>query len=66
MIVKFSKIIYYKKSIIEAIRKYRHLADFSLKTTPDYITVSIKNIDKDLNDILKDEFCNYVLYLMKK
>ncbi|MBU1255299.1 HxsD-like protein, partial [Patescibacteria group bacterium] len=45
---------------------YRHLADFSLKTTPDYITVSIKNIDKDLNDILKDEFCNYVLYLMKK
>lgn len=66
MTVKFSKIIYRKKSVVEAIKKYSHLADFSLKSAPDHIVVSIKNINKDLNNILEDEFCNYVLYLMKK
>lgn len=65
MLIKFDKKIYKVRAIKLAIKEYRNLADFSLRQKKDCIEVEIKNIDKDIKDIIKDEFCNYVLFLMK-
>jgi len=65
VIIKFSKGVYGQKAIKLAIKEYRNLADFNLRQKKDCTEVEIKNIDKDVKDIIKDEFCNYVLFLMK-
>jgi len=61
MLIKFSKRFYSSKAIKNSIQTYRGLAKFGIKTDKDGIKVKITNVDKDLRDILKDEFCNYVL-----
>lgn len=65
ILINFDKNLYSFKAIKLAIKKYRNLADFDLEQKNNYIQVKLKNIDKDLKDIIKDEFCNYVLFLMK-
>ena len=65
MLVKLNKKLYKLKAIKSAIKTYRQLADFNLKTKGKYFEVSIKNIDKDVENIIKDEFCNYILFLIK-
>ena len=64
--IKFSKNLYTKKAIRNAIKDYNGLADFNVSETKNYIKVDIKNIDKGVENIIQDEFCNYVLYHMKK
>ena len=63
--INFNKNLYQLKAIKAAIKEYQELADFNLKKKRDYIQVELKNIDRDLKGIIKDEFCNYVLSLMK-
>ncbi len=65
MVIKFSKKIYKLNAIKSAIKQYQELADFSFEKKDDYIFVKLKKIDKDIEKIIKDEFCNYVLGLMK-
>jgi hypothetical protein len=63
--ISFNKDLYPLKAIKAAIKEYQELADFSLKKKEGYIQVELKNINKGFKPIIKDEFCNYVLFLMK-
>ncbi len=65
MEIKFNKKIYNLKAVKSTIRAYRGLADFDFKQKGAYIKVELKNINKDVEKIIKDEFCNYVLFSMK-
>jgi len=65
MIIRFNKNLYNLKAIKLAIKEYQNLADFSLRQKGSYFQLELKNIDKDVKSIIKDEFCNYVLFLMK-
>jgi len=53
------------ESIKKAIQDYKGLADFDIKLDKKNIKVDLKNIDPDSKDIIKEEFSNYVLGLMK-
>lgn len=61
----FNKRLYKIKAIKLAIKEYQNLANFSFKQKENYIYVKLENIDKEVKKIIKDEFCNYVLFLMK-
>lgn len=63
--INFSKNLYNLKAIKLATEEYKGLADFSFKKTKNYIQVELTNIDKSIKGIIKDEFCNYVFFLMK-
>ena len=65
MKINFNKNLYRLKAIKLAIKEYKHLANFNIKQTGDYIQVELKNINKEVKQIIKDEFCNYTLFLMK-
>lgn len=65
MIIKFNKKIYKARAVKLAIKEYQKLADFNLRQKGEHLEVRLTKIDKDLKGIIKDEFCNYVLYLMK-
>jgi hypothetical protein len=65
MTIKFDKKFYSLKAVKSAVKKYRNFADFGLKQKKNRIEVNLKNIDKDVSNVIKDEFCNYVLYSMK-
>lgn len=65
MLIKFDKKLYSLKAVKSAVKKYRDLADFDLKQRKNCIEVNLGNIDKDVINAIKDEFCNYVLYSMK-
>lgn len=65
MVIRFNKKLYKLKAIKSAIKTYRQLADFSLKAKGKYFEVSIENIDPEVKPVIRDEFCNYVLFLMK-
>lgn len=66
MVIKFHKKLYKKKAIEAAIQDYEKLADFILKERSGYYELRIKKIDEDVKDIIKDEFSNYVLSLMRE
>jgi len=61
MIIKFNKNFYNSSAVKSAIKSYQGLADFSLKENQKFITVYLKNIDRNFKYIIKDEFCNFVL-----
>jgi len=64
--IKFNKKIYESAAVKSAIKAYRNLADFDVKEDKKYIKVYFKKIkDKKVKDLLGDEFCNYVLHLMR-
>jgi len=65
ILIKLNRRLYHQRAIKLAIREYQHLANFSLSQKKDYFQVSLRNIDKDVKSVIKDEFCNYVLFLMK-
>jgi hypothetical protein len=66
MIIIFSKKFYNLNSIKNTIKAYKDLAVFNLKNNRFQIKVEAKKIDKDVESIFKDEFCNYALAEMKK
>jgi len=63
--INFNKKFYNLRAIRTAVRAYKNLGDFSIQNNKNTIKVTIKNIDKDVKNIIKDEFCNYVLAEMK-
>jgi len=65
MSIRFNKKIYNLKAVRSAIRAYKGLAKFNVKNQKKYIVVSLSNIDKDVQSVIKDEFCNYVLSAIK-
>lgn len=66
MIINFNKKVYNIGVVKTAIKAYQNLADFELEEGGKYIKVCVKKIkDSKIKDLLEDEFCNYVLFLMK-
>jgi len=65
ILIDFNKNLYNLKVIKSAIKEYQDLADFSLRQKRNYIQVELSNVDKSVRKIIKDEFCNYVFFLMK-
>jgi len=66
MTLNFNKKFYNLKTIEKAIKAYRRLADFKVEENKNRIKVRIRNMDKEIKEILSDEFYNYVLAEMKK
>ena len=64
--VNFHKKLYNPKAIKSAVNQYQDWADFNVAQKGNYIRVELKNIDKDVKEVIKDEFCNYVLFESKK
>lgn len=62
--VNFNKKIYNLEAINKAICEFKNLANFTIEDRDNNIAVKIDKIDKEVKDILKDEFANYVLGLM--
>ena len=65
ILIDFNKNLYNLKAIKSAIKEYQNLADFDLRQRGNCIQVELNNIDKNVRKIIKDEFCNYVFFLMK-
>lgn len=66
MIINFNKQFYNLNAIQSAISAYKDLADFHISDNNKIIKLKVDNIDKDIKDILRDEFCNFVLSEIKK
>lgn len=66
MIIGFDKKFYTLKAIQNAAKAYEDLADLKVKADKSKITVEANNIDKDIKNVFKDEFCNYVLSETKR
>jgi len=66
MIIFFDKKFYHLKAVESTIKAYQGLAVFKIKNDKNKIKVKADNIDKDVNDMFKEEFCNYVLSETKK
>jgi len=62
--IRFNKNIYNLKAIEKAIEEYKNLAKFSIKEKGSYIEVALAQVDKEVKNVIKDEFANYVLGLM--
>jgi len=65
IVINFNKNFYTVEVIKKAIQDYKRIASFSIKSDKKEIKVEIKNINLEPRDIIKEEFCNYVLGLMK-
>jgi len=66
ILINFNKRLYPLKGIKLAMKEYQNLANFNLRQKGNYIQVELKNIDKDVKKLIKDEFCNYVLFKSKE
>lgn len=64
--LKFNSKIYREKAVREAISVYSHLAKFTIKNNKGYIKVKMDKIDQSFENIIVDEFANYVLGMTKK
>ena len=65
MEIRFNKKLYPVAAIKNAIEAYNSLAEFVLSDVEDYFVVRINNIETEIEPVLKDEFCNYVLAQVK-
>lgn len=63
--IKFNKSIYSKRAIELAILAYKNLANFLVKEERNYTKVGISNFKKSKPDLIKNEFCNYVLHSIR-
>ncbi|MDD2227342.1 MAG: HxsD-like protein [Clostridia bacterium] len=62
MEIKFFKKIYSKKGVDNAINAYSNLAQIKFVEDDSFYFITMENIDDEVRDIIKDEFCNYVLF----
>jgi len=65
MILNFNKKFYGLRAIKNACRAYNELAKFKIEINKKIIKVVLTNIDEEIEDIIEDEFSNYVLAEMK-
>ena len=66
ILINFNKKIYPLKAVKLAIKEYQKLANFILREKKSYLQVELRDIDKDVVKIIKDEFCNHVLFKSKQ
>ena len=65
IIINFNKNFYNFGAIKDAIKAYEKLANFMIEKNKEYIKVTIECLDKEVESLIKDEFCNYVLSEIK-
>ena len=65
MTIRFDKNFYNVGAIKKAAKAYKNLACFKIKEEKRKINVELTKIDKDIKEVIQDEFCNYVLAEMK-
>jgi hypothetical protein len=65
MIIKLNKKIYPLRTIKKSVKAFSKLADFKIKQNKDYFLIQIQNIKNQSTEKCKDEFLNYVLYMIK-
>ena len=65
MVIRFNKKLYKQKPIKAAIRSFGEVADFNFSKKDNYYSIELYNPREYPADVIKDEFCNYVLQLMK-
>jgi len=65
IVVNFNKNFYNFEAIKDAIKVYEKLANFMIEKNKKYIEVTIECADKEVENLIKDEFCNYVLSEIK-
>lgn len=53
-------------AIKDAVDAYSEIAVFSVSSDKDVIKVKAKGIDQGKEELIKDEFCNYVLAGMQQ
>lgn len=63
ILISFDKKIYTLKAVKGAVKEFKPWADFELRQKDKKIQVELKNLEADIQEKLKDEFCNYVLFL---
>jgi len=63
MTIKLNNNIYKKDLIKQAIKDFQELAQIKSKQEGDYTEVSFEKIEPEYQDILGDEFGNYLLGL---
>lgn len=64
MILKLNKDIYPKKAIQKAVRFYKKIVSFQLKEEGNYFLVTGK-IEKDNEELVRNEFLNFVLGIIR-
>ncbi len=62
---KFDKKIYKAKAVKKAVEDYKDVAKITLKKGRDFYKVEFKDVPKELENIIIDEFGNYVLALSR-
>lgn len=65
MKISFDKKLYHLKAVKAAAKAFVGLANFSFQENKKEITVLLSNIKPAVQRIIKDEFANYVLALIK-
>ena len=65
IVINFNKDFYTIEAIKKTIQNYKGIADFNIIFNKKENMVQIKNIYPESEDMIKQEFCNYVLGLMK-
>jgi hypothetical protein len=63
--ISFSKKFYNLTAIENSIRAYVGLATFNIEKNKRNIVVKVTNINEEVKNIFRDEFCNYVLSEME-
>jgi len=66
MEIKFNKNIYKKEAIQKTKEAYKDLAKIDLIESDEYFIIKVESIDKIQEDVLLNEFNNYLIYEMKK
>ena len=66
MTISFNKNIYSLKAIKKTIQAYKNLAKFKVAEKGSYFKIELTDIEKEIETIIEDEFCNYVLSQVKE
>ncbi|KKP35523.1 MAG: hypothetical protein UR23_C0027G0002 [Candidatus Roizmanbacteria bacterium GW2011_GWA2_32_13] len=66
MTINFNKSIYPLKAIKKTVQAYKDLAKFKIIEKGGYFITELIDIKKDVESVIKDEFCNYVLSQVKQ
>lgn len=66
MTISFNKSIYPLKAIKRTVQAYKNLAKFKIVEKGEYFMTELTDIKKEVESVIKDEFCNYVLSQIKQ
>lgn len=61
--ITFDKKFYKADAVRKTVEEYRgsEAAEFEMEEAPDFIRVAISDIDPEVQDVIREEFCNYAL-----